>query len=222
MKIFYYNIVTKSIYKYELWKRVYDIFFSLLGILIFFIPVLIIGLIIKIKSRESIIYWSKRFGLKNKLFKMAKLRTMKTDTPLIPAKSLIMPEQYFNCFGKILRITGIDELPQLYNILKGDMSFVGPRPVISSETELIEMRTEKGINLIKPGLTGLAQIKGRDKLSIHSKIKYDEIYMNNFGFLMDFKIILLTNYWLFYENIYSKRLILKEKYNLYFVKDILF
>jgi O-antigen biosynthesis protein WbqP len=153
---------------------------------------------------------------------MVKLRTMKTDTPLIPAKFLIMPEQYFNCFGKILRNTGIDELPQLYNILKGDMSFVGPRPVISSETELIEMRTEKGINLIKPGLTGLAQIKGRDKLSIHSKIKYDEIYMNNFGFLMDFKIILLTNYWLFYENIYCRRLILKEKFNLNFVKDILF
>jgi O-antigen biosynthesis protein WbqP len=126
---------------------------------------------------------------------------MKISAPIVPSNLINSQEKYFIRFGKLLRNSGIDELPQFYNILKGDMSFVGPRPVIINEYDIITKRNEKGINKLKPGLTGLAQIKGRDKLSVKEKIKYDEIYMQKTNLVLDLKIILLTNYWLFCENI---------------------
>jgi O-antigen biosynthesis protein WbqP len=193
-----------KLFNYQFWKRIIDILFASIGIMIFFIPIALIGMIIKISSKGPIIHWSNRIGINNSRFRMVKLRTLKTDTPVIPSNIINSRGEYFIRFGKILRNSGIDELPQLYNILKGDMSIVGPRPVIVSETDLISYRTEKGINKIKPGLTGLAQINGRDKLSIFNKIKYDETYLEKMNMSLDIKIIFLTNYWLIKENIFAK------------------
>jgi O-antigen biosynthesis protein WbqP len=188
--------------KYLHWKRIFDVFFAIVGIIIFILPLLLIGIIIKITSKESIIHWSTRAGQKNTVFRMAKLRTMKnnpTTQDLKPSKN------YFYYLGKLLRGFGIDELPQLYNILKGEMSFVGPRPVLLSDKELIFKREQLGINIAKPGLTGLAQINGRQKLTVHEKVKYDEIYTKNINLILDVKILLLTNCYLIRENIFDKK-----------------
>jgi O-antigen biosynthesis protein WbqP len=191
----------KNLIKYDFWKRIIDILLAVPGFIILCIPILLIGLIIKTTSKGPVIYWSKRVGRNNKSFRMAKLRTMKVETPEIPSYKINNDEKQLIRFGKFLRKTGIDELPQLYNILKGDMSIVGPRPVISDETELITLRTKKEIHKIKPGITGLAQVKGREKLNIQDKIKYDEIYLQSMSFILDIKILFLTNCSLLSENV---------------------
>lgn len=195
-----------KINKYHFWKRIIDIILAVIGIIILIIPLSVICIIIKITSKGPIIHWADRIGIKDKCFKMAKLRTLKTDTPEISSNLINSENYYFIRFGKILRSTGIDELPQLYNIIKGDMSFVGPRPVITIESDIISERKKRGIDKIRPGLTGLAQINGREKLSVFNKVKYDEIYMQNMNLLLDLKIIFLTNYWLLRENIPSKKI----------------
>lgn len=133
---------------------------------------------------------------------MAKLRTMKNNPTVSDSKLL---GKFFYYLGKLLRGSGIDELPQIYNILKGEMSFVGPRPVLLSDKELISRREQLGINIAKPGLTGLAQINGRQKLTVPEKVKYDEIYIKNINLMLDTKILLLTNYYLIRENIFDKK-----------------
>jgi len=177
---------------------------------------MLIGVIMKCNSIGPILHFSTRAGQNNRRFRMLKLRTMKPDTPEIPSNLISRQERYFIRFGKFLRNTGIDELPQFINILKGDMSFVGPRPVIISETELITERAKRGIERLKPGLTGLAQINGRDRLSVNSKLKYDEIYMKNMSLFLDIKIILLTNFWLFRENIFNK---LRKSFRIRIIKN---
>lgn len=136
---------------------------------------------------------------------MAKLRTMRCDTPVLDSNLFKNPGKNFVRFGKFLRKFGIDELPQLYNIFRGDMSIVGPRPVILKDKELISERAKRGVNTIKPGLTGLAQINGRNELSIERKVYYDEIYLQNVNFLLDVKIIFSTNYYLLSENIFKRK-----------------
>jgi O-antigen biosynthesis protein WbqP len=135
---------------------------------------------------------------------MAKLRTMKYGTPILSSNHFKEQEKYFIPFGKFLRVFGFDELPQLYNILKGDMSFVGPRPLVLDDYETVNLRNAKKVNTIKPGLTGLAQINGRNDMSIPKKVYYDGIYLENMNMLLDMKIILLTNYYMFCENILHK------------------
>jgi O-antigen biosynthesis protein WbqP len=190
--------------KYQFLKRLFDIFFALFGIIIFFLPVLLFGILIKIISRGPVLHWSERLGKNNICFKMVKLRTMENGAPMLSSTHFKESEKYLIKCGKMIRSSGIDELPQLYNILKGDMSFVGPRPVIRDDNEVIQMRIKGSISQIKPGLTGLAQINGRSELTVLDKVYYDEIYAEKMCFLLDLKILIYTNYYLFYENVLKK------------------
>ncbi len=171
-------------------KRLFDILLSFLLIILFSIPALIVAIIIYISDPGPILFWSSRVGRNNQLFQMVKFRTMRLDTPVeFPLKN---PHQYITAIGKLLRKTSLDELPQLYNIFIGDMSFVGPRPALYNEDELIKMRTENNLHLITPGLTGWAQVNGRDGISLMQKVKLDTHYLLNKSFLFDLKILFIT------------------------------
>lgn len=187
-------------------KRIFDILFASIGLLIFILPLLLFGLLIKLSSKGPIIHWSHRVGVRNRVFRMAKLRTMKNGTPVLSSNHFHMPEKYLIRFGKIFREFGFDEIPQLYNILKGEMSFVGPRPLVLDDREIISLRNVKGVNNIRPGLTGLAQINGRNGMAIPEKVKYDELYMKNMCMLLDLKILVLTNYTMLCQNILRRRI----------------
>ena len=159
-----------------------------------FILLLVIAILVKLKSNDNLFYWSKRIGINNTIFLMPKIRTMNFDTPEIASDLLINPNLYYTYFGRFLRKTSLDELPQLYNIIIGEMSFVGPRPALFNQYDLIELRTLSGIHLILPGLTGWAQVNGRDEISITDKVFFDSVYLKNFSFFFDIKIIILTFY----------------------------
>lgn len=173
-------------------KRLFDILFSSILLLIFILPILIISLFIKIASKGPVFYITDRIGIQNKIFKMYKFRTMKIDTPPVATHLLEHPDRFLIPFGRFLRKTSLDELPQLFNILKGDMGFVGPRPALYNQDDLISLRTQKKIHLLKPGLTGWAQISGRDNISIPEKVELDEFYFRNQSFLFDIKILCKT------------------------------
>lgn len=185
-------------------KRLFDIILASLGLVFFSVLMIIIGITIKLTSSGPIIHWSKRIGINNTFFMMAKFRTMRINTPVKDIKTFDKPEIYYTSTGNFLRKYSLDELPQLLNIIKGDMSFVGPRPVLNNHLDIITLRNEKGVNNIKPGLTGLAQIKGRSQLSVTEKVKYDEYYMLNMSLPLDMKIIFMTNYYLIKENFFKK------------------
>jgi O-antigen biosynthesis protein WbqP len=138
------------------------------------------------------LFWSSRVGQNNVLFMMPKIRTLKADTPQVASHLLKFPKSRYIFLGKFLRQTSLDELPQLWSILKGDMSIVGPRPALYNQYDLIKLRTEKGIDKLMPGLTGWAQVNGRDSLSIVEKVKFDEEYMKKRTFLFDLKILFIT------------------------------
>jgi O-antigen biosynthesis protein WbqP len=173
-------------------KRIFDILFSVLLLFFFFIPIIIIAFAVKVGSKGSIIYWSDRVGKRNRIFRMPKFRTMRADTPAVASHLLKNPDQYLTHSGKILRKLSLDEIPQLWSILKGDMSFVGPRPALFNQDDLIKLRTEKGIHRITPGITGWAQVNGRDELPIPVKVEYDEYYLQNSSFAFDMKILCIT------------------------------
>ena len=173
-------------------KRAFDLTVSLLLLIILLIPGLVIAIIIKISSKGPIFYLSDRVGLMNFIFKMYKFRTMKIDTPAVATHLLSNPQFYMIPIGDFLRKTSLDELPQLINILKGDMSFVGPRPALFNQHDLIKLRTEKGIHMLVPGLTGWAQINGRDELPIPVKVEFDEYYKDHQGFCFDLNILFRT------------------------------
>ena len=173
-------------------KKLFDILLSCLLLLVFLIPILVVALMVKITSRGPALYTSDRVGIHNSIFKMYKFRTMKIDTPQVATHLMTNPNQYLTPIGKFLRKTSLDELPQLFNILKGDMSFVGPRPALFNQDDLVSLRTEKGIDSLVPGLTGWAQINGRDELPIPIKVGFDEYYYKNKSFLLDLKILFLT------------------------------
>jgi O-antigen biosynthesis protein WbqP len=152
----------------------------------------IIGLIIKLSTRGPVLYWSKRVGINNIIFKMPKYRTMSLDAPEVATHLMKDPDLYLTGVGSLLRKFSLDELPQLWSILKGDMSFVGPRPALFNQDDLIDLRTEKMISQLTPGVTGWAQINGRDDLPIPVKVKYDEYYLQHQSFLFDIKILWKT------------------------------
>jgi O-antigen biosynthesis protein WbqP len=173
-------------------KRSLDLILSLALLILLSVPLLIIGIAVKLTSKGPVFYISDRVGKKNILFKMYKFRTMKIDTPPVATHLMTDPENYLTPIGNLLRKTSLDELPQLLNILKGDMSFVGPRPALFNQYDLIELRTGKGVHELVPGLTGWAQINGRDELPISSKVEFDDYYKSNQSFVFDLQILLLT------------------------------
>ena len=153
---------------------------------------LLISLVIKLTSPGPILYWSNRVGKANTIFKMPKFRTMKPDTPPLATHLLTNPDQYLAPMGNFLRKHSLDELPQLFSVLKGDMSFVGPRPALFNQDDLVELRTQKGIHKLIPGITGWAQINGRDDLPIPLKVELDEYYLKHRSFLFDLRTLFLT------------------------------
>jgi O-antigen biosynthesis protein WbqP len=173
-------------------KRLFDITVSLLAFLVMAIPMLVISVLIKLTSKGPVVHWSNRVGRDNIIFKMPKFRTMQANTPDVATHLLDNPESYLTTIGKLLRKTSIDELPQIFSIFKGDMSFVGPRPALFNQDDLIALRTEKGVHYLTPGLTGWAQINGRDELPIPVKVALDEYYMKNRSFYLDMRIICQT------------------------------
>lgn len=173
-------------------KRFADIFFSIVLILISFLPSILISLLIKFTSNGPILYWSDRIGRNNKIFKMPKFRTMKLNSPAVASNLMENPELYITPIGKILRNFSLDELPQLICILGGSMSFIGPRPALFNQKDLIELRTNNNIHRLCPGITGWAQVNGRDQISIYKKVDLEIYYRDNKSFILDLKIVFLT------------------------------
>jgi O-antigen biosynthesis protein WbqP len=173
-------------------KRIFDIFAAIVLLCFFFIPIVIIGLIVKLTSKGPVLYWSARVGINNRIFRMPKFRTMRNDTPTVATHLMSDPDKYLTPVGKFLRKSSLDELPQLLSIIKGDMSFVGPRPALFNQEDLVALRTAKGIQKIIPGITGWAQVNGRDDLPIPIKVQFDEYYLKHRSFVLDMKIIFLT------------------------------
>lgn len=173
-------------------KRLLDIILSLMGIVILALPMLIVAIIIKIDDPGPAIFKQKRVGKNKKLFWLYKFRSMKVSTPDIPTHLLENPDEYIIKVGKFIRKTSIDELPQLFNILKGDMSIIGPRPALWNQDDLIAERDKYGANDVRPGLSGWAQINGRDELPIDVKAKLDGDYVKNISFGFDLKCLIGT------------------------------
>lgn len=173
-------------------KRLLDIFCVLLSLLILLPLAFVTFVLIKCTSSGSALYWSKRVGMNNQLFNMPKFRTMRVDTPAVATHLLPNPEQFLTPVGSFLRKTSLDELPQLWSVLKGDMSLVGPRPALFNQDDLMALRVEHGVDKLLPGLTGWAQVNGRDDLAIAEKVKLDVEYMKNQSIWLDMKIIGIT------------------------------
>ena len=173
-------------------KLIFDLIFGILVLVVLLIPILLIYVTIILTSKGPGLYWSERIGKNNIIFKMPKFRTMLVNTPPVATHLLGNPDSYLTPVGGVLRATSFDEFPQLFSVLKGDMSFVGPRPALFNQEDLISLRTEKGIDQLKPGITGWAQINGRDELSISDKVELDSEYMDRKSFLFDLKILCIT------------------------------
>lgn len=173
-------------------KRLLDIALALGLLLVFCLPGLGVALLVRLTSRGPVLYWSDRVGRGNVIFKMPKFRTMQLDTPAVATHLLGNPYNYLTPIGGWLRKSSVDELPQLWSILSGDMSFVGPRPALFNQEDLIGLRAQYGIQQLRPGLTGWAQINGRDDLPVPEKVKFDLEYLQRKSFLFDLKIICLT------------------------------
>jgi len=173
-------------------KRIFDVVFSLVLLTLTLVPMCIIGLAIIFTSAGPAIFWSDRIGQFNATFKMPKFRSMRINTPAVATHILQNPDQWLTPIGSFLRKSSIDELPQLWCILKGEMSFVGPRPALFNQDDLITMRTERGVHELLPGLTGWAQVNGRDELPIPKKVELDFEYFQHKSFLFDLKILWMT------------------------------
>lgn len=173
-------------------KRCFDFVSSLIAIIFLSAILLLLALIIKCTSPGPILFKQRRMGKDNVEFMIYKFRTMRINTPNVATHLLKNPEQYITPIGKFMRKTSLDELPQLFNILKGEMSIVGPRPALYNQYDLIEMRTKVNVHTVRPGLTGLAQVNGRDELENEQKVHLDQMYIKKQSFFFDLKIILLT------------------------------
>jgi len=173
-------------------KRGFDLIIGVLLLVSLFFLMIVVAISVKITSRGSALYWSERIGKNNKIFKMPKFRSMLVDTPAVATHLLSDPDVYLSPIGGFLRRTSLDELPQLWSILKGDMSFVGPRPALFNQDDLIALRTEYGVDKLIPGLTGWAQVNGRDELPIPEKVALDVEYMQRQSFWFDLKILWMT------------------------------
>jgi len=173
-------------------KRFFDFLFCLILSVVLITPLILIALLIKMTSEGPILHWSKRIGVDNKIFWMPKFRTMKKNTPDVATHLLEQPDQYLTSVGSLLRKSSLDELPQIISVFMGHMSFVGPRHALFNQDDLISLRVQKGIHKLKPGITGWAQINGRDQISIPEKVKFDEEYLKKISWKMDIYIIWLT------------------------------
>ena len=173
-------------------KRLFDLILALIAACLLIIPIVVVAILVKLTSKGPALYWSDRVGMHNSIFKMPKFRSMKVETPAVATHLLVDPGSVLTPVGDFLRKSSLDELPQLWCILKGDMSFVGPRPALFNQDDLIALRTKNGVDKILPGLTGWAQVNGRDELLIPDKVKLDVDYLNRHSFWLDLKIIFLT------------------------------
>jgi O-antigen biosynthesis protein WbqP len=173
-------------------KRLFDLFTAVQALIVFLVPAGLVALAVLLTSKGPIIYWSDRVGRYNKIFKMPKFRTMHFGTPTVATHLMVDNEKFLTRVGSFLRKSSLDELPQLWSIIAGDMSFVGPRPALFNQDDLIKLRTEKGVHNLIPGLTGWAQINGRDELPVPDKIELDIEYMERQSFWFDIYILWST------------------------------
>jgi O-antigen biosynthesis protein WbqP len=173
-------------------KRVFDLLLALLAALFLAVPLFLVAVAVRLTSAGPALYWSDRVGRHNKLFKMPKFRSMRVGTPAVATHLLVDHKSYLTPFGSFLRKSSLDELPQLWSILVGDMSFVGPRPALFNQHDLIELRTQLGVHKLVPGLTGWAQVNGRDELPIQQKVALDVEYLQRRSLLFDLEILLMT------------------------------
>ena len=173
-------------------KRIFDLILALIILASSFIPLILIAIVVRLTSKGPAFHWSSRVGRYNQIFSMPKFRTMRLGTPQVATHLLRNPKRYETPIGPFLRRTSFDELPQLYNIFSGDMSFVGPRPALFNQHDLIELRTKAKVHLLLPGITGWAQINGRDTLSIKDKVNLDAAYLKQQSFVFDIKILCIT------------------------------
>jgi O-antigen biosynthesis protein WbqP len=173
-------------------KRVFDIFLGCLAALILFVPLLLVAVAVRLTSKGPALYWSDRVGRNNVTFKMPKFRTMWVGTPAVATHLLADARSHLTPIGSFLRKSSLDELPQLWSILAGDMSFVGPRPALFNQHDLIALRKHHGVHELVPGLTGWAQVNGRDELPIPDKVKLDAAYLHQKSLLLDIRILWMT------------------------------
>lgn len=173
-------------------KRLFDLTLGLCAALFLALPILIVAILVRLTSKGPALYWSDRVGKGNRIFRMPKFRSMRVGTPAVATHLLNDPKNYLTPIGSFLRKSSLDELPQLWSILKGDMSFVGPRPALFNQDDLIALRTEHGVHDLVPGLTGWAQINGRDELPISDKVKLDLEYLERYSLVFDIRILWLT------------------------------
>lgn len=173
-------------------KRLFDLVLALFAGIVLLLPIIIVSLLVRFTSPGPILYWSDRVGKRNILFKMPKFRTMQVGTPAVATHLLANPDTYLTSVGSFLRKSSLDELPQIWSILAGDMSFVGPRPALFNQNDLIELRTQCGVDQLLPGLTGWAQVNGRDELPIREKVRLDQEYLQKSSLIFDLRILCLT------------------------------
>ena len=173
-------------------KRLIDLILTMVAVLLILLPVLVVSMLVKLTSKGPVLYWSHRVGKSNVIFEMPKFRSMKVDTPAVATHLLADPKSVLTPVGDFLRKSSLDELPQLWSIFKGDMSFVGPRPALFNQEDLVALRTKKGVHELIPGLTGWAQVNGRDELPIPQKVDLDVEYLHHQSLWLDIKIIWWT------------------------------
>ena len=173
-------------------KRIFDLLLAVAATFILAIPVVLVAAAVRLTSAGPALYWSDRVGRHNKIFKMPKFRSMRTGTPAVATHLLADPGAYLTPIGSFLRKSSLDELPQLWSILVGDMSFVGPRPALFNQQDLIELRTQQGVHELVPGLTGWAQVNGRDEIPIPDKVKLDAAYLRDQSIALDIRILWMT------------------------------
>lgn len=173
-------------------KRTFDLLLAIPIFLGTLLPLLLVALAVKISSRGPVLYWSTRIGRDNQPFRMPKFRSMRVDTPVVATHLLQDPEAWLTPIGRFLRRSSLDELPQLWCILRGDMSFVGPRPALYNQDDLIALRTARGVHRLVPGLTGWAQVNGRDELPVPVKVEFDAWYLEHQSLSLDLRILMLT------------------------------
>jgi len=173
-------------------KRIFDLYTGIALLVLLVVPMLLITVAVRLSSKGPALYWSDRVGINNEIFKMPKFRSMLINTPAVATHLLNNSDSYLSPIGGFLRRTSLDELPQLFSVLKGNMSLVGPRPALFNQDDLIALRTEKGVDKLLPGITGWAQVNGRDELSIPDKVASDVEYLNRQSFWFDIKILWMT------------------------------
>lgn len=173
-------------------KRFFDILLALLAAGVLIAPCAALAVAVRLTSPGPALYWSDRIGRNNRVFRMPKFRSMRIDTPVVATHLLARPEDWLTPMGSFLRKSSLDELPQLWSILRGDMSFVGPRPALFNQHDLVDLRTQAGVHVLRPGLTGWAQINGRDEISMEQKVALDVHYLHHRSLVFDLKILVLT------------------------------